>query len=501
MKGVRQSWLVAKREIRERSRSRAFIASVVIMIIVVVGVIALPALLDSSGTKTVGFAGTTPPHLTTALQSQGEAVGTKIRTRSYDTIAAGEQAVRDGKISLLVVDGSRLEWQRRADEQLKAVATGAIQILAVQQRAAAAGISTNDLTALLAPAEVTSVELGQVAGRSPDDETATFIITVLLFMAISTYGAMVLSGVVEEKSSRVVEVLLARIPARNLLAGKIAGIGLLGLAQIAATALAALIAVTTINSVDLPAVRGGVLAWAVVWFILGYALYATLFGALGSLASRPEDAQSTAGPVSVGLVLVYFVSFAAIGSADTTWARMVAWFPASAPIAMPSRIAMGAASWWDPLVALALTGATIAGLVVLGGRVYAGAVLHNGPTLKLRDVWHQASIGPTSTASDETSRTIDLTSTTAAPSASNRQRAVEVIAGIAAIAIGALTFAVTSDFIIGVAAGAATFAVATWVAKLWRGPTPRTPGADPTASDNTDTPFGDRDRAVHGTRR
>ena len=235
---------------------------------------------------------------------------------------------------------------------------------------------------------MTSVELGQVAGRSPDDETAAFIMTVLLFMTIATYGAMVLNGVVEEKASRVVEVLLARIPARSLLAGKITGIGLLGLGQVAVTALAALVAATTISGVDLPAVRGGVLAWAVVWFVLGYALYATVFGALGSLASRPEDAQSAAGPVSVLLVLVYFVSFAAIGSPDTTWARAISWLPITAPIAMPTRIAMGAAAWWEPAVAAALTLAAIAGLVVLGGRVYTAAVLHNGPTLKFRDVWH-----------------------------------------------------------------------------------------------------------------
>ena len=80
------------------------------------------------------------------------------------------------------------------------------------------------------------------------------------------------------------------------------------------TALAALVAVTTVNSIDLPAVRGAVLAWAVVWFVLGYALYATVFGALGSLASRAEDAQSVAGPVMVVLVVGYFVSFAMIGS-------------------------------------------------------------------------------------------------------------------------------------------------------------------------------------------
>jgi ABC-2 type transport system permease protein len=391
--GVQQGWLVAKREVRERSRSRAFIASVVIMIVAVVGSIALPSLIDTSGgTKDIGLSGTAPALLPAAIHAQADAVSTKTRTHRYATRAEGEAAVRNGKIDVLVLDGHRLEWQRRADEQLKAVVIAAIQIVAVQDRATAIGMDTNALAQLLEPVAVTNVELGRVAGRSADDETAAFIMTVLLFMAIATYGAMVLSGVVEEKSSRVVEVLLARMSARTLLAGKVAGIGLLGLVQMAATAAAALIAAATIRSVDLPAVRAAVLVWAVVWFVLGYALYATLFGALGSLASRPEDAQSVSGPISVILVFVYFVSFAAIGSPDATWAHVVAWFPATAPIAMPTRIAMGAASWWDPLLAMSVTAAAIAGLVVLGGRVYAGAVLRVGPTVNLRDAWRHATV-------------------------------------------------------------------------------------------------------------
>ena len=357
MNGARQSWLVASRELRERGRSRAFIASLVIMVVAVFGAIALPALVDTGGgTKDVGLTGTVPSALPNVIQAQSSAVGINSRMHLYDTLAAGEQAVRENDIDVLVVDAQQLEWKRRADKQLKAIVTGAIQIVAVQDRATAAGIAPEDLAALMAPVSVKNVELGIVAGRSPDDETAAYIVTALLFMSIAIYGAMVMNGVVEEKSSRVVEVLLARTSPRNLLAGKIAGIGLLGLAQIAATALAALIAVTMVETVDLPAVRGAVLVWAVVWFVLGYALYATLFGALGSLASRPEDAQFVAGPISVVLILVYFVSFAAVGSPDTTWARLVSWFPATAPIAMPSRIAMGAATWWDPLLAAMLDG-------------------------------------------------------------------------------------------------------------------------------------------------
>jgi ABC-2 type transport system permease protein len=105
----------------------------------------------------------------------------------------------------------------------------------------------------------------------------------------------VLTGVVEEKSSRVVEVLLARMPARNLLAGKVAGIGLLGLAQLVVTAVAALVATMVVDSVDVPAVSGGVLAWVVAWFVLGYALFAMAFGALGSLASRARTRRASPG--------------------------------------------------------------------------------------------------------------------------------------------------------------------------------------------------------------
>jgi ABC-2 type transport system permease protein len=237
------------------------------------------------------------------------------------------------------------------------------------------------------PVPVENVELGLVAGRTPDDETAALVMSVLLFLAITTYGSLVLSGVVEEKTSRVVEVLLARVPARNLLAGKVAGIGLLGLGQVAVTALAAVAAMALVDSFDVPAARGSVIAWAVVWFVLGYALYAMIYGALGSLASRAEDAQSVAGPVTVVLIVAYFASFAAIGSPESAWVTLLSFFPPTAPLVMPERIAMGATAWWEP-VAAALTIAAIAALVQLGGWVYARAILHTGPTLKLRDMWH-----------------------------------------------------------------------------------------------------------------
>jgi ABC-2 type transport system permease protein len=236
---------------------------------------------------------------------------------------------------------------------------------------------------------VESVQIGAAPGRSTDDETATILMTTALLVSIIIYGNLVLTGVVEEKSGRVVEVLLDRVPAKALLGGKVVGIGLLGFAQLAVTALAALAASMVTDSLDLPAVSGGVLAWVLVWFVLGYALYAMVYGALGSLASRTEDAQAAAGPVGYVLLAGCWASFFAISTdPGGLWARLLSLFPATAPLAMPGRIALGAAAWWEPLAAVVLTLATIVGLVSFAGRVYRNAVLHTGAALRLRDAWH-----------------------------------------------------------------------------------------------------------------
>ena len=149
---------------------------------------------------------------------------------------------------------------------------------------------------------------------------------------------------------------------------------------------------TAVDSVDVPAVRGIVLAWVVVWFVLGYALYAMVYGALGSLASRTEDAteRRRTGDRRADRRILGLVRRARAGPAERRLAQLVSLFPATAPFAMPARIAMGASTWWEPMLAVILTVAAIAGLVRFGGRVYSGAILHTGPTLKVRDAWRGA---------------------------------------------------------------------------------------------------------------
>jgi ABC-2 type transport system permease protein len=478
MSGARQVWLVAAREMRERSRSRAFRLSVVLTIVAVAALLIVPALLKPrNAARDVGLTGPAPAGLTAMIQEQARAAGTTARVHRYTSLAAGEQAVRQGPLEVLVVGARRLEWKAQADTQLQAAVTGAIQLATVRERATAAGISPGALTALLAPVPVTSVRLGPVAGRSPGDETAVFVMTVVLFLSLSVFGQMVLTGVLEEKASRVVEVLLARIPARALLAGKIAGIGLLGLAQTGVAALTALVAVTAVDSVDVPAVQGGVLAWVLVWFVLGYLLYATLYGALGSLGSRVEDAQSVAGPVMVVMAAGYIASLTMIAQPASAPARAISYFPLTAPMAMPGRVALGAAAWWEPVVAAALALAATAALVQLAGRVYTSAILHSGPRLSLRKAWRSPTVpgpGPAE-AGVRTKvwprRIRDMTRGRAAMTGTDlttHRLLITVLTGVGVI-LGAVVATLTSDVILGVIAGAGFIALTVQMVKLWTG--------------------------------
>ncbi len=471
MTGVRQAWLVARREMRERARSRAFQASVVFLIVAVAATLILPALIKPDSTRDVGVTGPAPAALAATIVQQARAAGITARVHSYASPGAGAEAVRQGQVDVLVAGARRLEWKGRTDEQLRVIVTGAIQLATIRERAAAAGISPG---ALLTPVPVTDVRLGSVAGRSPGDEMAVIVMTGVLFFGISVFGQMVLTGVLEEKASRVVEVLLARIPPRTLLAGKIAGIGLLGLAQIGVTALAALAAVAAVHSVDVPAVRGSVLAWAVVWFVLGYALYATVYGALGSLGSRVEDAQSVAGPVMVVMVVAYFATFVTIGQPGSDFARAISYFPLTAPMAMPDRIAMGAAAWWEPVIAAMITLAATAGLVQLAGRVYTRAILHSGPALSLRDVWRDRAAaragatgaGTRHAAPPPAGVTAEGRSTMTG-SDQTRYRVLSTILTGIGVAVGVAVIVFTADVIIGLAAGAGFIAVANQMARLW----------------------------------
>jgi ABC-2 type transport system permease protein len=210
---------------------------------------------------------------------------------------------------------------------------------------------------------------------------------ILLFVALNFYGSYVLTGVVEEKSSRIVEVLLARVPASRLLAGKVAGIGLLGIGQFLALGVIAAGTLQIVRPPDLPPTTLPMIAGIVMWFVLGYSFYSVLYGALGALASRVEDAQTAVAPLTAFLLLGYFGAFAILGNPDAWWVTAGSLFPPTAPMFMPLRAALTTVPAWQVVAAVALMLLAIPLLVRVGGRLYRGAVLHTAGRLGLRQAW------------------------------------------------------------------------------------------------------------------
>ena len=209
-------------------------------------------------------------------------------------------------------------------------------------------------------------------------------------MFISFYGGFLLVGVIEEKSSRVVEVMLSRLRPTELLTGKIAGIGLVGLAQFGLVAAAALIALAFSDNAQLPTTTRGTIGWVVFWFILGYAFYAVLYGAAGSLVSRQEEAQSMTFPITAVLIVAYLFALEAVQSPDSMATLIGSFLPPTAPLVMIVRIANGAVPWWQIGLSVLLMLVTIYGMLRLAGRIYAGAVLRTGGRVKLREAWRGA---------------------------------------------------------------------------------------------------------------
>jgi ABC-2 type transport system permease protein len=210
---------------------------------------------------------------------------------------------------------------------------------------------------------------------------------VLLYIAILMYGNTVLTGVTEEKNNRVVEVLLATLKPWQMLGGKVLGIGILGFAQFALTMAAAFTAIRITGAVSLPAFDLETVGVLVLWFLLGFAVYAALYAAAGSLTSRTEDAQSAALPMSLLAVVGFFVSFSVLDDPSSLVARITSFIPFTAAFVVPIRNSLGAISWTEHALAVVVAIGAIVALVLLAARIYAGGLLRFGGRVKLKEAW------------------------------------------------------------------------------------------------------------------
>jgi ABC-2 type transport system permease protein len=380
--------LVARRELAVRLRGTAFRVSTILLLAVTVAGIAIPAaLIGRTQHFTVAVTAQAPPAVAAAVRADANAAGLQVTAVTAADRAAAVRSVERGSVTAAVTAGGEIIWKARPNSTLNPVLNAAVRQAIILQRAAGLGLSADATTRLLAPVQITVTQLHSQSQRTAQTILANVGI-ILLYLAITVYGGYVLTGVVEEKSSRVVEVLLSRLPPSSLLGGKIAGIGLAGLAQFAAVAAAAAATLLITRPSGLPPGIYAAIPMLVVWFVLGFAFYSLLHGSLGALASRAEDAQAAAGPLIALLIGIYALAFIATANPAAGWVTILSMLPPSAPMFMPLRTALVSVPAWQVVVAVVLMLAGIYGMYRVGARLYQNAVLHTGARLHLREAWH-----------------------------------------------------------------------------------------------------------------
>ena len=375
MRRARTVGLVAQREFVERLASRAFQVSTAFTLVVVIALVAAPSIFGAGDAPsyTIGITGSAPEGLAAAVEANAVDPGTTAETRSFPNEASLRGAVVDGDVDLGVVDGSRVLTASGASGELVTLVTSALTNEAVAARAAELGVDSRQLAELLAGGPV-------IEEITHDDEeegrlVIAFLGTVLLFVSIVTYGQWILIGVVEEKSSRVVEVVLGAVRPRYLLAGKVVGIGALGLIQLLLVAAVGVIGLRYTGDVGVPEIGLDLVVVVVGWFLLGFAFYASGYAATGSLVSRQEDAQNASFPLTLVIVAGYFVASTALGGGDNAILRVMSIVPPFSPMTMPLRQAIGVAAAWEVVVSVALMLVATVAMLRIGGRVYAGGLL------------------------------------------------------------------------------------------------------------------------------
>ncbi|WP_326569451.1 ABC transporter permease [Amycolatopsis rhabdoformis] len=389
--------LVASREISTRLKSKAYrISTLVLLILIVVGIFVLKLFGGSSGPDaTVGFVPAAAP-LSAPLTAIGSSVGQNIATQPVADEQAGIAKLKDGSIDALLVQGAdrvHVQVEKDLDGNLKNVLTVLAGRVAqnseiIAQRgdpakvdAAVAAARIDELPPLEKPYDYDGQQLvlGIIAG-------------ILIYMSLLLNGQTVAQGVVEEKTSRVVELLLSTIKPWQLMAGKVLGIGTVGLIQMLAIGVVGIAAGlgTGVLTISLSAAIGTVV-WLVVWYLLGFFMYSIVFAALGALVSRQEDVSGAVSPVLMLVIVGYVVGISVLPSDPSNkFAEVLSIIPVFAPTLMPMRLAMGGVPVWEAVVSVGLVVLLIPGLVWLAARIYRNAVMRTGAKVKLRDALRAA---------------------------------------------------------------------------------------------------------------
>ncbi len=443
---LRNIGLITGYEFRKRIRQRSFILSTILMLVLVVLGACVPTVIQyftatsSSQTKmvVVNNANTIATmsddalssYINTALNGATAQAGStttsgsapySIRIAPAGELSSLQKQVKDGSLSILLVlnraasgdlgftyytnaNSSSLSGDPHLS-QVQALA-GQLNVL---DKASRLGFTPTQTASMFAQPAFSVVNTGQGQNsRSVADTVTGYILAyvgvLLIFMSVYLYGYGVAAGVAEEKSSRIMEILVNAATPFQLMVGKVLGIGAAGLSQMAAfvvVGIGALLLQTPLKALLFGSTAGGLnlditgasvtlLLLLLVYFLLGFLLYATLFAAVGALVKRQEELQNVIQPVMWLFTIGYLVSFFGIYSPDATWVKVISYIPFWTPTTMLMRIGTGAVAWWEVALTIGLMLLAIYLCAVISARIYRFGVLMYGQKPGLRQLFKLA---------------------------------------------------------------------------------------------------------------
>jgi ABC-2 type transport system permease protein len=380
--------LVARREVLVRLTDKAFLLGTLITLLLVVGFVGYQIWSEErTDTHTIA--------VTAGGQETGELLRERVPEIENDarielvTVGSDEAGVRaleeeDAEVLLRPADdGWTLVATEEVDSDLQRAAETVVREAAIASNAEAAGTSLAELQ------RGSSLDTELLEGDAEQQGFAQamgLVLAFLFYMAALGFGYMLAGSVVEEKANRVVEIITTKIPVRQLLVGKIAGNTALAIAQTALLVGIGLVGISFTQYGELlPAMSQGI-GWFVAFFLVGFCFIACWWAVAGALASRAEDLQSTASPLSFLMMGVFFGAFLLEDTALT----VASYIPPFSCVLMPIRLLSGDAAWWEPVIAIGVLLAAMAATVVLAERLYRRALLQTHGRVTLKQAWGAA---------------------------------------------------------------------------------------------------------------
>lgn len=380
--------LIASREISERLRSRPLrIATLVLTLLVVAGVV-VPGLVRGAQKPTkVGLVGQSTQTLATLLRHNAAVAKVKLTVLDVASQTTARAELKAGALDVALRLGPRAataEVTQSLTSTTRALLTATINEAHQLEVLRKARVPPKTVLAALTPVPLATVAIQPPPAHKAARDIAALAAAIALYVALALYGTAVATGVAQEKTSRTAEVLLATVRPRQLLVGKVFGIGLFGLGQLAIAAVAGLIANAVAHSTDIPSTVWLLLPISLLWFALGYTFYSFGYAAAGSIVARQEEVQFAIAPFGFFLLAGYLLVYAVIASPHSTLIRVLSFLPPLAPALMPARIAVGAIEWWETPLGVLIMLIAIYAMIRLAGRIYSNALMRSGPRLSWR---------------------------------------------------------------------------------------------------------------------